>query len=112
MGLRLTWPWQALSSLILTELTFGTAVTPRQLKGGFPDEPPRYFKSCDISLDEEEFRCWQMLLLTSQLARLAKLTITCGREVQELPAHKVLSLSLSLTHTRSRHKWLHTSWRV
>uniref|UniRef100_A0A0F8CFK9 Gamma-aminobutyric acid receptor subunit gamma-3 n=1 Tax=Larimichthys crocea TaxID=215358 RepID=A0A0F8CFK9_LARCR len=31
-------------SLILTELTFGTAVTPDQLKGQFSDEPPQYFK--------------------------------------------------------------------
>ena len=45
-----------LLSLILAELTFGTVVTPHQLKGQFSDEPPQYFKASDISLDEKEFR--------------------------------------------------------
>lgn len=90
-----------LSSLILTELTFGTAVTPHRLKGQFSDEPPQYFKSSDISLDEEEFRSWQRLLLTSQLARLAELTITCGKEVHE-------HLFFLHTHGCSRREWIHT----
>lgn len=96
-----------LFSLILTELTFGTAVTPHQLKGQFSDEPPQYFKSSDISLDEEEFRSWQMLLLTSQVAGLAELTITCGKEVQERLTHKVHICGR--VHTC---RCTHTSWRM
>lgn len=56
VALRLTWSWQASSPWSSLSWHLAQQPTPPQLKGQFSDEPPQYFKSGDILLDEEEFR--------------------------------------------------------
>lgn len=57
-----------------------------------------------------------MLLLTSQVARLAEPTVTCGRVVRQLHTHTSVSTSRTRVEMADANVYTladsHTSWRM